>query len=131
MNLGIEELEATVTVAREAAYSEDVGHRLLKAMGELCQLAGWVTSDAGLYGRARTYYIKGIQAAHVAGDEPTAANLLSSLSYQMANVGDPREAAMMARTAVKGAERSSTPHPRSAAGTSGLGTRQGGRFSDH
>ncbi|MGW0589434.1 helix-turn-helix domain-containing protein [Streptosporangium sp. NPDC002607] len=104
-----QELEATVTVVREAAYSEEVGRRLLKAVGELCQLAGWVTSDAGLYGRARTYYVKGIQAAHVAGDEPTAANLLSSLSYQMANVGDPREAAMMARTAVKGAERSSTP----------------------
>ncbi|WP_326829573.1 helix-turn-helix domain-containing protein [Streptosporangium sp. NBC_01810] len=104
-----QELEATATVAREAAYREDVGRRLLKAVGELCQLAGWVTSDAGLYGRARTYYVKGIQAAHVAGDEPTAANLLSSLSYQMANVGDPRKAAVLARTAVKGAERSSTP----------------------
>ncbi|MEU3165172.1 helix-turn-helix transcriptional regulator [Streptosporangium sp. NPDC006930] len=103
------ELEATVTVVREAAYREDVGRRLLKAVGELCQLAGWVTSDAGLYDRARTYYVNGIQAAHVAADEPTAANLLSSLSYQMANVGDPRQAATIARTAVKGTERSSTP----------------------
>ncbi|MGV9533069.1 helix-turn-helix domain-containing protein [Streptosporangium sandarakinum] len=104
-----QELRATATVLRQAAYKEDVGRRLLSAVGELCQLAGWVISDAGQYGRGRAYYVKGIQAAHAAGNEPVAANLLSSLSYQMASVGDPRKATVMARTAVKGAERSSTP----------------------
>jgi len=102
------ELIATAGLLREASYTEAVGRRLLVAISELCQLAGWVASDAGQYADAQRLYLAGVRAAHAGGDPPGAANNLSSLSYQVANIGDPREAAMLARSAVRGAKGSAT-----------------------
>ena len=44
-----------------------------------------------------------MHAAHAAGDRSTAANLVSTLAYQVANIGDPREAVLLARSAQSGA----------------------------
>lgn len=99
------ELHATVKLLDEAAYHEQLGRRLLAAVGELCQLAGWVAADAGLYGTAERYCVVGISAAHAAGDLPLGANLISTLSYQLANLGNPGEAAVLAHTAEQGARR--------------------------
>jgi ATP/maltotriose-dependent transcriptional regulator MalT len=44
-----------------------------------------------------------VHAAHAAGDRPTAANLVSTLAYQVANTGDAREAVLLARSAQSGA----------------------------
>ncbi len=98
------ELEATAALLREGSYTEDVGKRLLVTLGELCQLAGWTLSDAGRHKRAEQIYLLGVRAAHAGGDVAGAANNLSSLAYQVANVGDPREAATLARSAYVGAK---------------------------
>lgn len=103
------ELQVTLDLMRGAAYTEKVGRALLSAVGELCQLAGWVAGDAGRYGSAQRYYLGGVSAAHAARDVPLAANLLSSLSYQVANVGDAREAVLLARSAYGGAVHTATP----------------------
>jgi tetratricopeptide (TPR) repeat protein len=102
------ELRVTVHMVREASYSEKNGRLLLSAVGELAQLAGWVASDAGLHTQAERYYLGGATAAHAAKDEPLAGNLLSSLAYQVANVGDPREAVLLASSAYNGAEAHAT-----------------------
>jgi transcriptional regulator with XRE-family HTH domain len=102
------ELRSTLTMMADASYSELSGRALLTAVGELCQLAGWVASDAGLHDAARRYYLGGVSAAHAGQDEPLAANLLSSLSYQVANTGDPRVAVLLATTAYQGARASAT-----------------------
>jgi hypothetical protein len=83
--------------------------RLLVAIGELCQLAGWVTGDAGNYPIAAHYHSVGIQAAHAAGDAPLAANIISTLAYQVSNVGNPHEAILLAQTADTGAKHHATP----------------------
>jgi transcriptional regulator with XRE-family HTH domain len=98
------ELAAVEHVLNEASYTEETGRRLLRAVGELAQVAGWVASDAGQYARAQRHYLRGVRAAHAAGARLIAANLLSSLAYQVANVGPPRDAALLAATAVRGAE---------------------------
>ena len=103
------ELRSTLGAVREAAYTEETGRALLAAVADLCQLAGWVASDAGLSRRAERYYLGGVQAAHAAQDPTLVANLLSSLSYQVANVGDPREAVLLATGAHREAERVATP----------------------
>jgi len=103
------ELQVTLDMVRGASYSERTGRLLLASVGELAQLAGWVASDAGLHAQAERYYLGGVAAAHAAKDEPLAGNLLSSLAYQVANVGDPREAVLLASTAYKGAEPTATP----------------------
>lgn len=97
------ELRHTNRILAEASYTEPVGRRLLTASGELAQLAGWTASDAGRFDAAHRLYVGGVDAAEAAGDAQLAANLLSSLSYQMANAGAERDALLLARTAVKGA----------------------------
>jgi hypothetical protein len=96
------ELRLTAGLLREAAYTDQVGRALLSAVAELCQLAGWVTVDAGAPQRAARHLAVGVHTAHAAGDRPTAANLVSTLSYQVANLDDPQEAILLARSAAAG-----------------------------
>jgi hypothetical protein len=98
------ELAATTALLRDAAYTERIGKRLLIAVGELAQLAGWVTSDAGHHRRAERYYLAGMRAAHAGGDIAGAADNLSCLAYQMSNVGDPNTAVTLAKSAFAGAK---------------------------
>ncbi|WP_280203990.1 helix-turn-helix domain-containing protein [Nocardia farcinica] len=98
------ELSRAKSLVREATYGPEVGRRLFTVVAELCQLAGWVASDAGRYGEAQRTYLEGVSAADRAGARTLAAQLLSSLSYQIANVGDPADALLLAQTAVAGAE---------------------------
>jgi hypothetical protein len=91
-----------------ASYSDQIGRRLLTVVGELAQLCGWAASDAGRHEDAQAIYLSGVAAAQSAGDSTLAAQLLSSLSYQTANIGDPRDALLLARSAIRGA-REATP----------------------
>lgn len=97
------ELRHTNRILAEASYAEPVGRRLLTASGELAQLAGWTASDAGRHDVAHRLYVGGVDAAEAAGDTALAANLLSSLSYQLTNTGAERDGLLLARTAAKGA----------------------------
>jgi tetratricopeptide (TPR) repeat protein len=97
------ELRTTVSILKEAGYSEMLGKRFLTAVGELCQLAGWTAADAGLPVMAQRYYAAGIHAAHEADNAALAANLISSLSYLYSNVGNLGEAVLLAHTAYAGA----------------------------
>ncbi len=103
------ELAVTAALLREASYNERDGRRLLAAFADLCQIGGWIASDAGEHALAECRYLTGVRAAFAAGDQPMAANLLSSLSYQVANVGDPRDAVLLALSARTGAAREATP----------------------
>ncbi|MGH3517327.1 MAG: helix-turn-helix domain-containing protein [Haloechinothrix sp.] len=98
------ELSEVQEVVQSASYSGSIGRRLLTVVGELAQLAGWVASDAGRYAQAQSVYLNGVSAAREAGQRPLAGQLLSSLSYQLANVGSTRDAALLARSAAKGAD---------------------------
>jgi transcriptional regulator with XRE-family HTH domain len=93
---------------RAASYSCGIGRRMLVVIGELCQLAGWVTADAGDHRRAARYYTLGVTAAHAAGERPLAANLISTLAYHLSNTGDRKDAVLLAQTAVAGARHSAT-----------------------
>ena len=103
-----QELKATTKLLDEASLTEDQTRRLLTATGELAQLAAWVAADAGLYKQAARYTEGGVLAAHAADNEPLAANVISTLAYQVANTGNPRRAALLARTAYAGARHRAT-----------------------
>jgi tetratricopeptide (TPR) repeat protein len=102
------ELRATIGLLKSAAYTDESGRRLLIAVGELCQLAGWVASDAGLHSVARRCYLAAMRAADAGGDRPLAAQAISSLAYQTANGDDPRTAVVLARSAYEGASDTAT-----------------------
>jgi transcriptional regulator with XRE-family HTH domain len=97
------ELAEVQGVVQSASYTDGIGRRLLTVVGELAQLTGWVASDAGRYAEAQRIYLEGVSAAQCADDRPLTAQLLSSLSYQISNVGQAHDAALLARSAVRGA----------------------------
>ncbi|MGC5033925.1 helix-turn-helix domain-containing protein [Micromonospora sp. DT229] len=97
------ELDQAEHLARTASYTDVLGKRLHTVIGELAQLAGWVASDAGHYRDAQRLYLSGVTAAEAAGDRALGAQLLSSLAYQITNVGKREDALLIARSAVTGA----------------------------
>ncbi len=97
------ELDAATALARDAVFGDAVGRRLFTAVGELAQLAGWVASDAGQYLKAKQLYLSGVSATETIGNRVLGAQLLSCLSYQIANVGRREDALLIARSAFKGA----------------------------
>jgi DNA-binding transcriptional regulator YiaG len=102
------ELRVTIGLLKSAAHTDELGRRLLIAVAELCQLAGWVASDAGLHGAAERYYVAAMRAADAAGDRPLAAHAISSLAYQAASSDDVRTAVVLARSAYEGARGTAT-----------------------
>ncbi|WP_019031086.1 helix-turn-helix domain-containing protein [Salinispora arenicola] len=101
------ELDQAEHLARTASYTDASGKRLYTVIGELAQLAGWVASDAGRYPDAQRLYLSGVTAAASAGDRALGGQLLSSLAYQIANIGKREDALLIARSAVTGAPHAS------------------------
>jgi transcriptional regulator with XRE-family HTH domain len=95
------ELDGAVRVHRESTYTDAVGRDLLSMVGEFAQIAGWIASDAGQHNRAADTYRLGISAAREAEDETLQSNLIGSLAYQTADVGDPSEAVALAEAAIE------------------------------
>ncbi|MGA5130883.1 helix-turn-helix transcriptional regulator [Streptomyces olivoreticuli] len=100
----LRELRSTVRLFRESSHTEAIGRSLLRAIGELAQIAGWIASDAGQHAEAERIYRLGLSAAHTAGDTTLAGNLLGCLAYQRTNTGDVREGLIMARAALENAD---------------------------
>ncbi|MEU4113942.1 hypothetical protein AB0F71_05540 [Kitasatospora sp. NPDC028055] len=96
----LRELRTAVTLYREGTHTEQVGRELLRAIGELAQIAGWVASDAGEHAEAERIYQLGISAARAAGDGVLSGNVAGSLAYQWSNTGRPRDAVDLAAAAV-------------------------------
>jgi transcriptional regulator with XRE-family HTH domain len=99
----LRELQAAVKLYREATHTEEVGRELLRAIGELAQIAGWVASDAGEHVEAERIYRLGMSAAQAAGDGVLSGNVAGSLAYQWSNTGRTAEAVGLARAALEDA----------------------------
>ncbi|MFC9086265.1 helix-turn-helix domain-containing protein [Nocardiopsis dassonvillei] len=93
------ELDAAVRVLRESTHTDKVRRELLRAVGELAQIAGWIASDAA-DSRAEGAYRLGLDAAREAGDGPLAAQLAGSLGYHLVNNGRVADGAALSVAAV-------------------------------
>jgi hypothetical protein len=96
----VRELRSVLRLYREGSHTEQVGDRLLVAVGELAQITGWIASDAGQRSRAEAVYRLGIRVARQAGDHVLAGNLVGSLAYHLANTGRPAEGVALAQAGV-------------------------------
>ncbi|MBF6331128.1 helix-turn-helix domain-containing protein [Nocardia transvalensis] len=104
------ELARTANLLGDTTYTERTGRELLRAVAELCQLAGWSTADASDNAAAERYYLNGIRTAHAAGDLVLAAQIVSSLGYHMAETGGPaRDAVLLTRSALARMDNSDRP----------------------
>ncbi|GAA1469474.1 helix-turn-helix domain-containing protein [Nocardiopsis exhalans] len=93
------ELDAAVRVLRESTHTNAVRRELLRAVGELAQIAGWVASDAADPRTEATYRL-GLDAAREAGDGALAAQLAGSLGYHLVNNGRVADGAALSVAAV-------------------------------
>ena len=61
------QLRAVALVLHEGTYTAAATRRLLSALADLGQLAGWMAFDANQHGLAQRYFFTGLRAAHDAG----------------------------------------------------------------
>ncbi|MEV0124948.1 helix-turn-helix transcriptional regulator [Streptomyces sp. NPDC050703] len=96
----LRELRRAVKLYREHAHTDVIGRDLLRQLGELAQIAGWIASDAGQHEEAERIYRLGISAARQAEDFTLAGNIAGSLAYQFSNTGREAEGVTLAQAAL-------------------------------
>ncbi|MFJ9963963.1 helix-turn-helix transcriptional regulator [Streptomyces avermitilis] len=108
----LRELRSAVKLYREGSHTSEVGRQLLRQVGELAQIAGWVASDAGQHAEAERAYRLGLSAARQAEDHTLAGNIAGSLAYQLSNTGRAVEGLTLARAALNDAGVDAPPKAR-------------------
>jgi tetratricopeptide (TPR) repeat protein len=112
MRPALRELRRAVRLYREHSYTDQTGCQMLRQIGELAQIAGWIASDAGQHEEAERIYRLGLSAATQAEDRTLAGNLAGSLAYQLSNTGREVEGVTLARAALGGAGPDAPPKAR-------------------
>ncbi|MGH4018208.1 MAG: hypothetical protein ACRDT0_02970, partial [Pseudonocardiaceae bacterium] len=98
-----EDLRLVVAMLRNSAYAEEVGRRLHAVAAEFGRLAGWLAYDSNQPALAQRYFLAALRAAHVSGDRAVGANILSYMSVQAAFSSSPKDAVVLAGSALDGA----------------------------
>lgn len=103
-----EDLRLVVAMLKNAAYSEEVGKRLHAVAAEYGRLAGWLADDCNQPALSQRYFLAAMRAAHVSGDRAIGANILSNMCAQAAQSSNPRDAVILAESALS-AQKHLTP----------------------
>ena len=121
-----EDLRLVVALLKNSSYTEEVGRRLYAVAAEFARLAAWLAYDTGQPALAQRYFMAALRAAHVSGDRGTGANILGFMSIQAVYSDSPKDAVLLAESALNG-DRELTPavaaslHARVARGAAGVG----------
>jgi hypothetical protein len=99
------QVRAVLLVLRECGHTETATRRLLIALADLAQLAGWKCIDAAQPGLAQRYLFTGLRAAHDAGYRSMEAHILADLAFHAASVGDLADGVTLGEAARRVAER--------------------------
>ncbi len=89
-----------------ADHGGQVTRRLLIALAELGQLAGWMAADSERHGLSQRYYLTALRAAHNAGDKALGANVLSMMAFHAASREKATDAISLGTAGVEMARRS-------------------------
>ena len=100
------QVRAVLLVLRDGGHTDASTRRLLIALADLAQLAGWKALDAAKPGLAQRYFFTGLRAAHDAGYRPMEAHILADLSFQAASLGDTRDGLALGEAARRVGSRS-------------------------
>lgn len=100
------QMRAVLLVLRDGGHTDGVRRRLLHALADLAQLAGWKAIDAAQPGLAQRYLFTGLRAAHEAGYRAMEAHILADLSFQAASLGDAGDGVVLGEAAWRAAARS-------------------------
>ncbi|MBV2356423.1 transcriptional regulator [Streptomyces sp. J2-1] len=93
------QFRAVGLLIREGGLAPAVASRLIRALAEIGQLAGWMAFDAADHGLAQRYFATALRAAHQVNDLPLCAHILGDLSFQAASRGHPADAIALGEAA--------------------------------
>ncbi len=102
-DLAVSELRLVVALIRQGRHGAAERAGLHAVAAELARLAGWAYFDTGNHGAAQRYWLVGLRAAHEAGQQAIAANVLRCMAGQERVLGDPYSAIRLLRSALTGA----------------------------
>jgi hypothetical protein len=99
------QFRAVGLLVRQGGHASTVERRLLAAVADLGQLAGWMAFDAGHQGLAQRYFFTSLRAARQAGYQTMAAHVLADLAFQAATREHGTDAVALGEAAVRTAHR--------------------------
>lgn len=103
-------LNSVVAGLLVGSYREAVGRALFAASARLTELAGYMAVDTGRTGLAQRHFVQALRLAQASGDRAYGGYVLAaSMSHLTASLGNPREAAQLARAAQEGSRGRATP----------------------
>ncbi len=95
------QVRAVLLVLREHEHTPATTRRLLIALSDLAQLAGWMAFDAGQHGLAQRYFFTGLRAAHDSGYRAMEAHILADLAFQATSRGESRDGTSLGEAAAR------------------------------
>jgi hypothetical protein len=98
------QFRSVALLVRQGDQPRSIEARLLSALSEIGQLAGWMAFDASLHGMAQRYLFTALQAARECGYKTMAAHIVADLAFQAATREQPSDAVALGESAVKIAE---------------------------
>ncbi|MFJ6199796.1 helix-turn-helix domain-containing protein [Micromonospora sp. NPDC092111] len=93
----------------DGRYDPKTGRRLLTAVAELTQLAGWQAYDMAEHGIAQRYLIHALDLARAADDAGLGAEILAAMSHQATYLGHHSTGVDLAHAARQTAQRAGLP----------------------
>ncbi|MGW0734451.1 transcriptional regulator [Streptomyces sp. NPDC002851] len=92
----------------EGDLSDAATVRLIRALAEIGQLAGWMSFDATEHGLAQRYFATALRAAHQVNDKALCAHILADMSFQAASRQHPADAIALGEAARRASEGSTS-----------------------
>lgn len=117
-------------LVHEGGHAEAAMTRLIRALAEIGQLAGWMAFDAADHGLAQRYFMTALRAAHQVNDRALCAHILADLSFQAASRHQPAEAVALGEAARRASEGSTSSVRASVLSRLAFGFAAAGRTSD-
>lgn len=105
----VDYLNTQVAPLLRGSYNDEVGGHLATAAALMTALAGWEAYDIGSHGLAQIHYGHALQLAKTAGDDLTAARVLSILAQQACDLKHPQWAVRLASAARQAGEKAQAP----------------------
>jgi len=98
------QVRAVLLVLREGGHTDAITRRLLVALSDLAQLAGWMAFDAGQHGLSQRYFFTGLRSAHDSGYRAMEAHILADLAFQATSTGEHADGAALGEAAARAAQ---------------------------
>jgi hypothetical protein len=106
----VDYLDREVAPMLHGTYPAQTGRELFAAASSLTELAGWMAYDQGKsHGLAQRFFIQALGLARHAGDRAYGAHVVSDLATQALFLNHGTEATRLARAAISGAGRATSP----------------------